>query len=51
LQQTYKHDIETNTIWKRLYVVHVPRVRVPDFLVGEEHKGDVHVGSSGKTTK
>jgi hypothetical protein len=51
LQKTYKHDIETDTIRKRLYVVHVPWVRVPNFMPEEKHKGDVHVGSSRKTTK
>jgi hypothetical protein len=41
LQRTPKHDIETYTIWKRLYMVHVPWVKVPNFLVGEENRGDV----------
>ncbi len=41
LQQTPEHNSETNTMHKRVYVVHVPWVKVLNFMVGEENIGDV----------
>jgi hypothetical protein len=41
LWRTPKHDIEIDTIWKRVYVAHIPWVRVFNFLTGEENMGNV----------
>jgi len=41
LQQMLKHDTKTNTLWKMVYVAHVPWVKVPSFLSRKENRRNV----------
>jgi hypothetical protein len=48
LQQTPQRSRETSIMQKKVYVVHVPWVRVLDFLDGEEIEGMWNVNSFEK---
>jgi hypothetical protein len=41
LRQTPQHHTKKLMVWKRLYVAHVPWVKVANFVASEENKGDV----------
>ncbi len=42
LWQTPQHHTNKLMVWKRVYVAHVPWVKVAYFVVSEENRGDVH---------
>ncbi len=41
LWQTPQHHTKKLMLWKKIYVTHVPWVKVINFVVGEENRGDV----------